>query len=139
PRIEVAKLACEALGWIGTGERATASLMRYLYAEQDEERAAFAGVALVRLGDEDAADLVFLHPFYNGVGHRTFHEQVQRAAAAPAARRTRESSSPPPRTAREHLRRGVRLLQRRKLDEAATELDRAIELDPALTDTWGQR
>jgi len=54
-----AELACRALGRIGLREGAVGALVAYMEAERDELRAAWAGVALIRLGDEGGVDRAF--------------------------------------------------------------------------------
>ncbi|MCO5165169.1 MAG: tetratricopeptide repeat protein [Planctomycetes bacterium] len=58
PRLDEARLCCEALGRLGDPARALPALDAYLDAEGDERRAAAAGLALCRLGGEEAARLL---------------------------------------------------------------------------------
>ncbi len=59
-RLTLARLCCEALGWIGSPDRAVPALAGYLLIETDEIRATPAAVALARLGGRGRAGAMLL-------------------------------------------------------------------------------
>jgi tetratricopeptide (TPR) repeat protein len=115
-------VAAEALGRIGIVEGALGPLARYVFAEEDEDRAVPAAQALARLRSADALRLCFRAIDRFGKQSRfTAKLSLDQASIA---------SLLDAHTALEHYERGVAYLDTGKTDEAIADFTRAIALDP---------
>jgi len=129
--IHLARVACEALGRLGSGgEGVHAALERYLLAEPSPQRAVHAGLALVRLGDPEAARL--LEAARDHFGEESPFWRVVRRA------RPLEDAAADG-TALGYVRRAERLLREGDADGARADVERALELEPELGRAWVAR
>ncbi|MBI3725743.1 protein kinase, partial [bacterium] len=135
-RIELAKLACEALGRLGQQETARDALARYLRAEADERRAERAAVALVRLGDAESARLVRASPHFA----RTWYRLPRIRAAVDRASPPKPIEVPAdPKTAEDFLLRAAARSRAHDSEGSIADLTRAIELDGSSHDAFLRR
>jgi tetratricopeptide (TPR) repeat protein/predicted Ser/Thr protein kinase len=131
--LEVARLACEALGRIGIADGSVEPLGRYLREEQDEVRAAAAAGALCRLGGRRAAALVHAALGRFAVAG-PFRERV-----LPHFRRLEALADVEASTPDELLERGAQRFVGGDVDGAIADFSRAIELAPADGNGWSNR
>ncbi|MBI3725654.1 tetratricopeptide repeat protein, partial [bacterium] len=130
-RIQVAKLLCEALGWIGTKEGAIGPLSRYLEAENDEQRAIPAGMALCQLADVEAVRIATVSRHYAGSSYQT---QVRRVVDRLGTRTSVDASSVTDLCARSRSR-----FELGDFPGALADATRALELDPRCGRAWQLR
>ncbi len=134
----LARLCCEVLGRLGIEEGATPALARYIAAERDEVRAAYAGSALCRLGSERARELAAAGKRRFGINGSYWsivsrHFSGSGAARAPAPSDIEEASRAvelDPGDALAWNNRGCVRRTRRDFKGAIADFDRAIQLDP---------
>ncbi|MBI3724211.1 tetratricopeptide repeat protein, partial [bacterium] len=126
----LAKLSCEALGWIGGRSGAVDALARHLEAEDDQVRAAIAGVALCRLGGE-AAEVALVRAKARFGVNGAFWGQVWRLFARMASDAKLDSES-----ALGYFERGNARREKRDLDGSIADYTRAIELDARRPGVW---
>ncbi len=135
--IELVRLICDALGWIGVREGAIAPLERYLFAEQEDLRAKDAGIALARIGGPGTLALVARARDQRfGMPSSFWHEVspyfAGRSLDDPAA--ARETTS--------QTELALRALERDTLGDpeaAIAILDSAIALDPRSAAAYANR
>ncbi|MBI3723722.1 tetratricopeptide repeat protein, partial [bacterium] len=136
--LELAGVACEALGMIALSEDAVPALGRYLASEQDEGRAAFAAEALLKIARErkDARATALVEAARDGrFGWNTLFWKRARHLypEAPSA------PSRDPRTPAEWHDRGLLRREKGDLEGAISDFTRALELDPRSASVWSNR
>ncbi len=129
---DAARLAAEALGWIGRAE-GVEPLVRYLEVEHDPVRAAAAGAALARIGGAPAQRALL-------VALRRFRPRTARFANLVAAASARtaiglEPADDSPEALLAHAR-DLRLLGRQDLASAA--LEQAVAKAPEHAAAWAE-
>jgi tetratricopeptide (TPR) repeat protein/serine/threonine protein kinase len=167
PALLLAKLCAEALGRIGIADGAVAALGRYVFAEEDEVRAAPAALALCLLGGAEAERLVVaardrfgtngsfwarVAPFHARTGVSPALESADakgyfRLGLARAGKGDDDGAIEAytraieldPRFVYPLVNRGTRWMDRRDLEHAIADFTRALELDPTETMAWFDR
>lgn len=122
-RVDVARVACEALGWIHQPSAAPA-LTRYLIAEADPIRAIAAGVALCRLGSPPALRVVQWGLFRHGL-ISVFTRQV-----LPALEKGGKIPALDGASALAYRQRGLIREFLQDFDGALADFDHALRLEP---------
>ena len=126
----VARAACEALGWIQRPDPAVlAALDRYLAVEADPLRATAAGLALCRIGGDEAQRSVLAARTRFGV-NSTFSAATQRALGQLKGEVALSSES-----AEGYAQRAHDLVAKGQPRQALADFDRALELNPNATST----
>ena len=132
-RLDAARVACEALGRLGSpGGLATseAALGRYLEAEAEEEAAIRAARALVRLGSQSGARLAQRSRRRFGLTSR-FSQELQPALVRLGVPLELEAEG-----GRGVYERGEARLAQGDLAGARADFERALELEPELWGAW---
>ena len=124
----VARAACEALGWLGARDaEALAALDAYLAVEADPSRATAAGLALCRIGGDQAKAKVLAARKRFGA-NSAFARSLSRALGELEGEVALSSE-----TAEGFFQRGEALLATGKAREALGDLDAALKLEPSNT------
>ncbi len=133
----LARLCCDALGRLGIREGAVGPLGRHLYSELDPLRAVQAGVALARLGGDEAeriiVDVVRTRVRMTAV----FSRRVSRYLGGGAL--SGGPGEPTERDADGWLQHAVNRDAIGDHDGASAAIERAIELDPERAAAWATR
>jgi len=138
-RARACELACLVLGMLADPNGSVEALVRLIYVDVHEGRAAHAGLALVALArDSRAADDAVMRVlgYERGYGdhfamHGTFSTQVRRALAEFKA--VPLPTEQEPQTVAAWIDRGQRKAVRGELDDAIHAYTKALELEPQST------
>jgi serine/threonine protein kinase/Flp pilus assembly protein TadD len=136
PRLDQARVACEALGRLGTSEGAVEALAAYVRAEPDPLRAVPAGLALVRLPGPRARRLALWSLTVQGLDS-PYTRQLLEALKLAGPAEVGEGQEPEDAGSWEQLGR-ARYLQGDHAG-AIEDLGRALELDERSGEAWALR
>ncbi|MCO5168717.1 MAG: tetratricopeptide repeat protein [Planctomycetes bacterium] len=133
--LDMARLACDALGHIGLPGRAVPALGRYLHAEADPLRAVPAGLALARLPGAEARALLWWSARFHGFNGP--YRVVGLAAAGPAG--AEAFAGPEPDAADDWFRRGLARWAFGDPHGGGEDMTRGLDLEPGRADAWADR
>ncbi len=146
-RLRLARICCEALGWIGIREGAIDPLGRFILAIADERRAAPAGVALCLLAtgrpEDDAATARYLERAREGWHSQSYGEfwrrlgpLLSRVGLEEAIDLSGAEGTDAKAEAGAHFDRGINLCTRGDLRGGVEQFVKAVALDPGLFAAW---
>jgi tetratricopeptide (TPR) repeat protein len=130
--VAVARVCCDALGWLGEREAAVPSLARFLRVVANPQPAIVAGLSLVRLGGDEA--LAVVHWSRKAFGVDSFYSR----SLERALRGRQEVVPPQADTAPGLVKRAWALMAQQDLHGAREDLLRAVALDPDHAPAWVQ-
>ncbi|MEZ6185124.1 MAG: tetratricopeptide repeat protein [Planctomycetota bacterium] len=129
PRLDAARIACDALGRIGILGPSERALARYLEAEADPSRGAVAARALVRLRSTSGRAYVV-----RALG--TWGLTSRYAAAVLPLLDDWEDPHADPNSAPQLWTRGTQHMQHGRLHEARADFERVLQLEPHHAGAW---